>query len=372
MSKTIASFLLSAAIGISGGAAFAQTPALDILLAQADELSRQGNYGQAIETASKALTTAEQAFGATDPRLSGALKTLARLYELQGQDAKAEAYYQRALSVLELSAGARSDEIAGLKTHLALLAAKRAKEAQAGGARGALESVDTGARSRSIRRVEAAPPPPGATSRGISVSPKADTDKVPYFPWPPPSSSARYVFPQEVFRRYSTVGEVSSTILKALERSGYVERSFFQTEQGGVALVTRLEKIAGDGAPAPEQERWPAGFDSTPSGFVDFVRGLFYAKAGHYRVIVFILQEKAFTQSEKKATGKDAETWLDVGAFKLPARLANRRFGPESTCTALIYEFESDGTSVKSVQSPLTGKQHLEKAGLLPALEVPN
>ncbi len=370
MSKTIASFLLSAAIGISGGAAFAQTPALDILLAQADELSRQGNYGQAIETASKALTTAEQAFGVSDPRLSGALKTLARLYELQGQDAKAEAYYQRALSILELSAGARSDEIAGLKTRLALLAAKRAKEAQAGAARGAPESMETAARSRSIRRVEAAPPPPPAAApRGISVAPKADTDKVPYFPWPPPSSSARYVFPQEVFRRYSTVGEVSSTILKALERSGYVERSFFQTEPGGVALVTRLEKIAGDGAPAPEQERWPAGFDSTPQGFVDFVRGLFYAKAGHYRVIVFILQEKAFTQSEKKATGKDAETWLDVGAFTLPAWLANRPFGKDSTCTALIYEFESDGTSVKSVQSPLTGKQHLEKAGLLPAIE---
>ncbi len=83
-------------------------------------------------------------------------------------------------------------------------------------------------------------------------------------------------------------------------------------------------------------------------GFIDFVRGLFYVKAGHYRVIAFVLQEKAFAQSEQKATGKDAETWLAEGAFKLRAWLANRPFGKDSTCTALIYEFESDGAAVKT------------------------
>jgi len=37
-------------------------------------------------------------------------------------------------------------------------------------------------------------------------------------------------------------------------------------------------------------------------------------------------------------------------------------------CTALIYEFASDGTNVHVVESRLTGKEHLEKAGLLTAL----
>jgi hypothetical protein len=58
--------------------------------------------------------------------------------------------------------------------------------------------------------------------------------------------------------------------------------------------------------------------------------------------------------------------------MKLPPQLAGKRFGKDSTCTALIYEFASDGSSVKRVTSSLTGKQHLQKAGLLPALERPN
>jgi hypothetical protein len=406
MPKSIACLLLSAAIGIFSGAALAQTPAPDALLARADELSRQGEYDQAIDVASKALAAAEQAFGASDIRLAKPLKTLARLYELQGQDAKAETYYQRALSILERSASADGDGIAELKARLAYIAAKQSKEAQLGAEKAAQESQAWGAHSRSIKKMDAAPPPPVmAPSRGPARAPekadtmatsrdpalalekadpvaasrgaaldqdKADADAVPSFPWPPPASSARYVFPQETFSSYSTVGDVSTAILKALEHSGYVERSFFRTEPGGVVLVTRLEKIGGDGTPAPEQDRWPAGFENTPVGFIDFVRGLFYVKAGHYRVIAFVLQEKAFTQSEQKATGKDAETWLAEGAFKLPAWLANRPFGKDSTCTALIYEFASDGAAVKSVVSSLTGKQHLQKAGVLTGLSAPN
>ncbi len=361
MSRSIARFLLPAAIGILAGTASAQTPAPDALIAQAEELSSQGKYDQAIDAALKALASAEHEFGVSDPRIVKTLKTLGLLYQLQGQDAKAEAQYQRALAILERSSSASSNEIAELKARLALAAAaKSSKEAQLGASRSLKPSEQSAVHTRGIKRG----PPAGAAP--------SQADSVPFFPWPPPAPSARYVFPEDTFKRYPTVGDVSTAILSALERSGYVERSFFQTQPGGVALVTRLERIGGDGTPAPEDERWPAGFDNSPSGFVDFVRGLFYAKAGHYRVIVFVLQEKSFTSSEQKATGKDADTWLAVGAIKLPAWLANRPFGKDSTCTALIYEFASDGTAVKGVVSNLTGKQHLQKSGLLTALEVPN
>ncbi len=363
MSRTIARFLLSAAIGVLAGAASAQTLPPDGLLAQAEEFSSQGKYDQAIGAAQQALASAEQAFGVSDPRIVKALKTLARLYRRQGQDAKAEAQYQRALAILERSAGPDSKEIAELKADLALIAAKRANAAQPTAAQSAQQSGDKAVHTRSMTRGITPPAPRGARSQA---------DNVPFFPWPPPAPSARYVFPQDTFQRYPTVGEVSSAILLALERSGYVDRSFFQTEPGGVALVTRLERIGGDGSPAPEEERWPAGFDNSPSGFIDFVRGLFYAKPGHYRVIVFVLQEKSFTSTEQKATGKDADTWLAEGANKLPPWLASRPFGKDSTCTALIYEFASDGTAVKGVVSNLTGKQHLQKAGLLAAIEAPN
>ena len=55
----------------------------------------------------------------------------------------------------------------------------------------------------------------------------------------------------------------------------------------------------------------------------------------------------------------------------LAAEIAERPFGNHH-CTVLIYEFASDGTAVRVVESRLTGKQHLEKAGVLSLLEKVN
>jgi hypothetical protein len=219
------------------------------------------------------------------------------------------------------------------------------------------------------------PPPVSAPSESSGSSLHGAAPSVPQFPWPPPEPSTSYAFPKDVFSRYSTVGEVSDAILTALERSGYVERSFYQTGDGGIALVTRLEMITSDGSPMAETERWPAESNKNPASFADFIRGLFYAKAGRYRDIVFILQEAAFRTSEKQVTAEDAEKWLTQGLIKLPPQLASKPFGKESTCTALIYEFTSYGTAAKPEpvkRSALTGKQHLIKAGLLAVLEKPN
>jgi hypothetical protein len=55
----------------------------------------------------------------------------------------------------------------------------------------------------------------------------------------------------------------------------------------------------------------------------------------------------------------------------LPKDIASRPFG-DGNCSVLIYEFASDGTSVATVESRLTGKQHLEKSGVLSYLEKSN
>jgi hypothetical protein len=110
----------------------------------------------------------------------------------------------------------------------------------------------------------------------------------PEFPWPPPTASASYVLPKSLFENRGTIGEVVAAIISALERNGYVERSFFRIEAGGVALVTRLERIRDDGSSFVESQRWPAaGQGNNLSGFL---RGLFFVAPGHYRVIVFILR----------------------------------------------------------------------------------
>jgi hypothetical protein len=55
----------------------------------------------------------------------------------------------------------------------------------------------------------------------------------------------------------------------------------------------------------------------------------------------------------------------------LPAETRSQPFNG-SYCTVLIYEFASDGATVNLVkQSPLTARQHLEKAGVLSLLGNP-
>jgi hypothetical protein len=190
---------------------------------------------------------------------------------------------------------------------------------------------------------------------------------LPDFPWPPPASSASYVLPKRLFEGKDTLGQVSNEILGALEKSGYVERRFFRTQVDGVALVTRLERINEDGTPVEETTRFPAGFTSYQSDLINFLRGLFYVAPGRYRVIVFVMQDTPFTQSEKKVTGDEARSWLKTGANDLPKDVAERAFR-DGTVTALVYEFASDGTVVRIVESNVTGRQHLERAGLLTAL----
>src|SRR5262249_31683830 len=156
------------------------------------------------------------------------------------------------------------------------------------------------------------------------------------------------------------------SIISALESSGYVERAFFQTNADGIALVTRLERIYEDGSPWAGNERWPTrgGKYNTPADLLSFLRGLFYADPGRYRVIVFIIQDRPFSQSAAKVTGEQARTWLRSGTNALPRETAERPVAL-SNCTALIYEFASDGTAVQIVESRLTGKQHLEKSGVM-------
>jgi hypothetical protein len=171
------------------------------------------------------------------------------------------------------------------------------------------------------------------------------------------------------------VGEVVDFLLQALRRNGYVDRSFFRTELGGVALVTRLERINDDGSSVAELERWtPLGStpgDLGPAALYRFLRGLFFVDPGHYRIIVFILHDLPFPQSPKRITGKEAQEWLSSGFNILPPEVAKRPFG-DGHCTVLVYEFASDGNQVRLVESRLTGRDHLAKAGLLSLLEKAN
>ena len=88
-------------------------------------------------------------------------------------------------------------------------------------------------------------------------------------------------------------------------------------------------------------------------------------------MIVFILQDLPFAQSSQIPTREEVRAWLNSGANVLPPKLADRSF-KGGHCTVLIYEFAADGTDVHLIESSLTGKQHLEKAGVLALLDKVN
>lgn len=383
MSRFKACLLAVASTLLLSGISLAQAAEYDDLLVQAKELSKQGKNEQATQAAEKALRSAERAFGDKDARLVKFLKAVARFYELQGETQDSRQRYERALAILEHAAQSDSKEIAEIKYKLAMIAAQSAQEKSLGAARPRALAPPQAKSLGGATPEAVGPPPPQTRSFGVrhhaqpsvgarpARTPQPAPVLLPRFPWPPPVPSATYLFPVKVFAQYKTVGEVSSAIVEALQTSGYLEKSFYQTDPGGVALVTRLEKIQDDGAPAPDQDRWPLELNPSPSGLADFLRGLFFVKPGHYRVIVFFLQDIPFSPSTNRLTAEDAQKLVNEGANMLPPEIASKPFGT-GRCTAYIYEFKSTGSSVNLVGIGLPAEKQLEKSGLIAGLEKKN
>ncbi len=191
------------------------------------------------------------------------------------------------------------------------------------------------------------------------------------FPWPPPRASSRYSLPAQLLSAYKTVGEVAGAITAALESCGYTERSFYRAGNGGIVLVTRVEAIAEDGRALPPPDRWKRVV-TAPRGIANWIKGLFFAQPGFYRVIVFVIGGDSFKFDEQVVTPGMANAWLSGSVDKLPPELAVHAFSANDSVWSLVYEFESRDTALPvSVLSPghLPAQTHLQKSGVLAPLE---
>src|SRR5262249_42008615 len=96
----------------------------------------------------------------------------------------------------------------------------------------------------------------------------------------------------------------------------------------------------------------------------DYLAALLSAKPGFYRVIVFIVTNVPFTQSDKKIGEEEAKAWTTRGANSLPENIKRQVFQSDFSCATLIYEFKKETADDKAeyVKSTLTGLQHLEKS----------
>jgi hypothetical protein len=165
--------------------------------------------------------------------------------------------------------------------------------------------------------------------------------------------------------------DVERRINVALEACGYFQKTYYAVP-GGFAIVTQLEQIFPDGTPKDIPDRWaPEVPPLRRFSLSEYLRALFKANVGQYRIIVFIITPYPFIQADVTVNPDEARDWLHGGLNILPRSIGNREYSENYICTALIYEFEQaepGKEAVIRIPSRLTGKDHLEKARLWIAL----
>ena len=205
---------------------------------------------------------------------------------------------------------------------------------------------------------------------------KGIAGSIPRFPWPPPQASGTVTIPKNLLvgkgARKFTLGDIQARLESALDRAGYSEKSYFAVPQGFV-VVTRLEQFSDNGVPKPGSERWNLEVGPLKQfSLGEYLAALFNARAGHFRVIAFVVTPLAFSQSDAAVSREEATLWFGRGANKLPPELAAKEFTAQHYCTALIYEFSKAGPGTEAalkVPGTLPAREQLVKANVWQALE---
>jgi hypothetical protein len=196
--------------------------------------------------------------------------------------------------------------------------------------------------------------------------------ELPDFPggWPPTASSYAKI-PNRAFYNASTFGEAMNIVADSLYDNGYTEVSYFATKDGGIALVTKLERFGEDGAVLPDNERWSMGQDSKHDLF-RILRNMYFEQRGRYRVFVFFLGPGLPLESSPKTlTLEEARSWRGTGKKEvLPIGVSKRPLG-DAQCIVAVYEFESTGKTTKLVSdSRIPVELQLRRNGIVASLNL--
>src|SRR5581483_968376 len=140
----------------------------------------------------------------------------------------------------------------------------------------------------------------------------------------------------------------------------------------GFAIATRLEQIDANGRPKPPPARWSAEMPRLSGAFSlgAYLRALFTADPGFYRIVVFIVTDALFSESDRSVSSDEARGWVAKGLNALPESIAGLPYAPAVVCTAMIYEFERQAGSEAQplVPSSIDAHAHLVGSGLWSAL----
>ncbi len=200
------------------------------------------------------------------------------------------------------------------------------------------------------------------------------------FPWPPPEPSAQITIPRAILLAGVADDEpalidIGDRLERALSSAGYVEYGYHGVGCDGFALVTRLERIDGEGRPVDGAERWAPPERGEPFSLASYIARLFYAPPGYYRQIVFLATDRRIRETADAPTREELETLVREGAAALPETYDEAPFTRSHRLTALIYEFEkgeADEDVAQLTPSRFGGAVHLDQAGIYSGLDGDN
>jgi hypothetical protein len=185
-------------------------------------------------------------------------------------------------------------------------------------------------------------------------------------PWPPPDPSSQVVLPRRLLAA-PTLGDLDDQLTANLSSVGYSGSTYWGVP-GGFALVTPIEQTNANGAPLDGRKRWCVSVAWMKSfSLSEYLKALFTAPPGYFRVLVFITSTEPFAPSGARMTLETIERWSGGGLNVLPEKIRGQPLTKRHRITVLVYEFikrkKSDHPTT-SVPGRVRARDHLIATGL--------
>jgi len=215
------------------------------------------------------------------------------------------------------------------------------------------------------------PAPPTCAARELAPFPTE---------WPAPTVSVE--LPVSAFTGtasgIASVSDMSKRLEASLRAAGYPRPRYLGYACNGLAVAANFEAIRTDGRRVAGAGGFPASSEEAAAaeGAVDFLVGLFYARPGFHRRIVFVVTDEEGGSSGRILSETEIFAMVEAGSARVPDAYSRVRLTAQHTVTALIYEFElrpgaQSARLIRPAGTPpkglLDGCTHLKAAGLLRA-----
>lgn len=194
-----------------------------------------------------------------------------------------------------------------------------------------------------------------------NLNPEAKPE-LPSFPWPVPRPSARLALPQGTVSellgkdaKALTLRQVSDKLGSLANRAGYSEKRFFRFGTDGFAMMTRIERFERNGRPYPPPRRFTGPGVQDSFTLTEFLKALFIAPVGFYRVIVMVVTPTpGYPISQETLEATTAEVMMAHAPARLHGDLSDIPFSSDYGIDVLVYEFQRrEQTKPKMLQDPI-------------------